>query len=116
MMPALLDGRMVAERVREARSFAARLAGWMGRAAVPADEALYLPGCASVHTCFMRTPIDVLFLDRAGTVLAVRAGVPPWRLAVHVGAWAVMELAPGRARALGIAAGARLRIESPEVA
>lgn len=116
MMPVLLDGKVVADRVREARSFPARLAGWMGRAEVRPDEALYLPGCASVHTCFMRTPIDVLFLDRAGTVLAVRERLPPWRLAARVGAWGVMELAPGRAGALGIEAGSRLRVESAEVA
>ena len=37
--------------------------------------------CNSVHTCFVRFPVDVVFLDDRGCVLAVRHNLRPWRLA-----------------------------------
>ncbi len=117
MMPLLdRDGRVVASRVVEARSCASRLRGWMGREDVSPGEALYLPGCASVHTCFMRIPIDVVFVDRATTVLAVRPDLAPWRFAAHVGAWGVVELPAGRAAAAGIVPGMRLSVADAEPA
>ena len=59
-----------------------RLAGLMGRRLEAGQGALLLP-CSSVHTFFMREPIDFLFLDREGRVLAsIEAfrtwGIPPF--------------------------------------
>lgn len=117
MMPVLdRQGGVVAARVVEARSFGTRLRGWMGRVAIDDGEALYLPGCASVHTFFMKVPIDVAFTGRDGTVLSVRANLAPWRIAVHPGAWGVVELAAGRAASAGIIAGSRLSVMSGDVA
>ncbi len=36
-----------------------------------------------IHTCFMRFPIDVYFLDSNGKLVGKRLGVPPWRLGVY---------------------------------
>ena len=44
--------------------------------------------------------IDVLFLDAAGGVLAVRRGLRPWRVARCRGAAAVLECPAGGAEAL----------------
>lgn len=49
------------------------------------------PRCSSVHTCFMRSPIDVAFIDRDGRVLSVCQGVPPWRIRSCRGAASVLE-------------------------
>lgn len=49
------------------------------------------PRCSSVHTCFMRSPIDVAFIDREGHVLSVCQGVPPWRIRTCRGAASVLE-------------------------
>ena len=105
------DGRIVADRVVEARSFMARLKGWMFRDPPELSEALFIPGCASVHTFFVRFPMDLLFLDRDSRVLSIREDTPPWRLAGHPGADSTLELAAGRTRALGIRPGHTLRIE-----
>ena len=104
-------GIVVASDVVEARSFAARFKGWMFRPAIGPDEALYLPRCASVHTCFMRTAIDAVFLDRAGKVIETRGNLAPWRMASCPGADAVLELPAGRFAALGLSAGDRLEIQ-----
>ncbi len=63
---------------------------WLGRKR--AGPGLLIPRCASVHTFGMRFPLDLYFLDRQGTVLAVRRRVPPRRLAWCRGADAVLEI------------------------
>lgn len=62
-----------------------------------AGPGLLIPRCSSVHTCWMRFPLDIWFLDEEGGPLAVRRGVPPWRFARHRGATAVLELPAGEA-------------------
>ena len=51
------------------------------------------PLCNSVHTCFMRYPLNIAFVDKEGAVLAVREGVAPWRLVAHPGAAMALERA-----------------------
>lgn len=108
------EGGVVARSVEEAEGFLRRLRGWMGRRTIDPEEAFYLPRASAVHTFFMRTPIDVVFLDGRGTVLAVRPALAPWRVAACVGAAGILELAPGRAGAAGVRVGDRLRIEEEE--
>jgi uncharacterized membrane protein (UPF0127 family) len=70
----------------------------LGLALLPRDAAgpgLLIPRCSSVHTCWMRFPLDIWFLDAGGAPLAVRRGVPPWRVVRHRGAAAVLELPAG---------------------
>ena len=98
------DGLAVC-RARVATSFLERLRGLLGAAALPAGTGLLLPRTSSVHTHFMRFPIDVVFLDDGGRVVAVRPALPPWRFAAARGASSVLELAPGECARLGLAEG-----------
>ena len=72
-------GQILAERGELARSFWARGRGLMGRAALPDSYALIIYPEWSIHTFFMRVPIDVLFVDRGDQVIGLRAAMPPWR-------------------------------------
>jgi uncharacterized membrane protein (UPF0127 family) len=88
-----------------ADTFARRFLGLMGRREIPNGTGLlFVPG-GSIHTAFMRFPIDAVFIDRAGTVVAVAEHVKPWRGASGHGARYVLELAAGEAERLGIVAG-----------
>ncbi len=80
--------------VTMARRFHQRLIGWMGRRHFPVDEALLLRPCRSVHGCFMRRPIDVVFLDARGKVLRV-APLLPWKALRCRGAHMALEMAHG---------------------
>lgn len=102
--------------VRVARSFLQRARGLLLRRPLAADEALLIPGCAAVHTFGMRYTIDVVFVDPVGRVLRVVPRVSPWRIALQPGAAGVLELAAGRAAALGFGAGARLASLQPLLA
>ena len=70
----------------------ARLLGLAGLEREQAGSGLLIPGCASVHTFWMRFDLDLVFLDRDGAPLALRRAVRPRSLAWHRGAAAVLEL------------------------
>jgi len=80
------DGSVACPRCRVADRPLARLRGLLGRAALEPGEGLLITPTGSVHTCFMRFPIDVVFLDRDGAVLGVRADLRPWRASGRRGA------------------------------
>ena len=83
-----------------ARSPRDRLLGLMGLPELPQGCGLLFPRCDSVHTAWMRGPIDVVFLDDGGRVLGVRPGLRPWRVARCRGAAAVLECRAGGAEVL----------------
>ena len=86
----------------------ARMRGLLGRAALPAGEGILLRPAGSVHTFFMRFPIDVVFLDRNETVVGIEPSLPPWKTAGRRGAKTVVELAAGECARRGVQVGDRL--------
>ena len=87
-----------------------RLRGLMGRRNLSRGEGLLLKPAPSIHTFFMRFPIDAVFLDAGLQVVGVRADLAPWRMAGQRGARAVLELPAGEAQRLGVLAGAQLEL------
>ena len=113
--PAMLvvarTGQPLASRVITARTWSARVKGLLGRPALPAGEAMWFPGCRSIHTCGMRFAIDAVFVDRQWRVVAVRERLAPWRLVLPVwGAWGVVELAEGTLARGGFGVGDELQL------
>ena len=70
---------VIADGAELARSFLARGRGLMGRPALPKGYALIILPEWSIHTFFMRIPIDVLFVDRQDRVVGLREHMPPNR-------------------------------------
>jgi len=94
--------------IEVARGFWSRFRGWMGRKPMPGTALLIYP-CSSVHTFFMRTAIDVVFLSSDGQVVKLIEGMRPWRVSPIVfQAVAVLEMLAGDARKSGIREGERL--------
>ncbi len=58
-------------------------------------HALWIVPCESVHTCGMKFPIDVLYLDRKKRVRKLRSVMTPWRLSFCLWAHSVLELPAG---------------------
>ena len=83
--------------------------GLLGRDALASDEGILLRPASSVHTFFMKFPIDVVFLDRDRRVLKIAPELAPWRLAASRGSKEVLELSAGRAGAVGLRVGDDLR-------
>ncbi len=96
-----------------ADSFFMRLRGLMGRKTLPNASGLLLTPCDSVHMCFMRFPIDVVYLDKDLIILKVVKGLKPWTgLSMCRGAWAALELNAGEAERFGCVVGGQLVLES----
>lgn len=103
-------------RVRVAGTFLARLRGLMFAPPLPAGEGLLLMRCASVHTGFMRCPIDLVYLQSNGVVTRCVASLQPWRLSGGVSAAGTrgrhtLELAEGSVSRFGVRPGDRLEHE-----
>lgn len=94
--------------IRRADTFLARLTGLLLSPPPAPGEALLITPCAAVHTAFMRYPIDVVFLDRAGVIRKSVAHLSPWRIALCRGASQTLELAAGEIHRQGLRAGQSL--------
>ena len=102
----------LADRATVADTFWRRLRGLLGRDGLTPGEGLVIVPCNSVHMLGMRFPLDVLYLDRAGTVLRVLPELRPgqfgpvvWRSHVAV------ELPAGTIAATGTVTGDRVVLE-----
>jgi uncharacterized protein len=104
------NGRVICSRCVVADTFSSRLRGLLGRKKLHADESLLLSPVSSIHTFFMRFPIDVVFLDRDLTVLATREPVRPWRMASCRRAHSVLELPAGACSRWAVRPGDRLEL------
>lgn len=57
-----------------------RAKGLLGRDSLASGEGLLFKNCSSLHTFFMRFPIDIIFADKNGRVLKIAESVGPFRL------------------------------------
>jgi uncharacterized membrane protein (UPF0127 family) len=102
------DGISVCESCRLAASFTSRLRGLLGVKQLDSGHGVLIRPASSVHTFFMRFAIDVVFLDRSGSVVKLVPNLRPWRVAFGRGARETLELRAGEADARGIQVGERL--------
>ena len=104
------DGRVVCPALSVADTAATRMKGLLGRSSLADTEGLLLRPAGSIHTAFMRCPIDAVFLDADMRVVRVEPNLRPWRLAAQRGARAVVELPAGAAEGMGLAVGLTLEL------
>jgi uncharacterized membrane protein (UPF0127 family) len=109
----LTRGSEVAVRVRRADRTWSRMVGLLGRRSLAEDEGLLLTPCSSIHTFFMRFPIDSLYLDREHVVVKAVKDLRPFRVSACVrGARSILELPAGAIEASGTQVGDRLAFAS----
>ena len=92
-------GTVLATQLTKAHTAATRRKGLLGREEFLPGEGLWIAPCESVHTFFMRFPIDLVYLDRELKVKKVRHSVGAWRLSACFSAHSVLELPAGTAAA-----------------
>src|SRR3989304_816754 len=73
------DGRIVCERVVVADRAHRRMRGLLGRKYLRQGEGMVLRPGWSIHTAFMRFPIDAVFLDADQVVIKIEPEVGAWR-------------------------------------
>lgn len=110
-------GRLLADRAERATSFMDRFVGLMGRRSLAFGEGMHIAPCNSIHTFFMRIPIDVVFLDPDGCIVKQIPAMPPWRVSsVYFKAHSVLELPAGTLAGSGTQEGDRLSFEPADQA
>jgi uncharacterized membrane protein (UPF0127 family) len=87
----------------------------MGKKPLPGDEALLIDPCTSVHTMFMRFPIDVVYLSEDNHIVKIVPEMPAWRASLGgKGAKRVLEMPPGAAARTNLQPGDQLTFDPPE--
>src|SRR5580698_366800 len=91
-------GTVLATALEVADSGPKRNKGLLGRTGLAEGEGLWIVPCESVHTFFMKFPIDLVYLDRKHRIKKVCDSVPAWRLSVCLSAHSILELPAGTIR------------------
>ena len=89
--------------------------GLLGRERISPGEGLWIIPCASVHTFWMRFPIDLVYLDRKKRISKLSCDVRPWRLSACLWAHSVLELPPGTIHGTQTQHGDRLEFSNAAV-
>jgi len=92
----LKTGSEMSTNVALADSMFRRMKGLLGRNELERGESLWIKPCNSVHTFFMKFPIDILFLNRKNQVVAAIKNMKPNRLTrLYPKSVSVLELPAG---------------------
>lgn len=86
----------VAHSCNVANTFFSRFIGLLGKKELPKGSGLLLIKCNSIHMFFMKIALDVVFIDKNNTVVAIYEDFKPWKFTpVIKKAYSVMELPVG---------------------
>jgi uncharacterized membrane protein (UPF0127 family) len=108
------DGTVICQRCAVADRMFSRMKGLLGRKSLGEGEGILIRPAPSIHTFFMRFPIDAVFLSKDGEVLKVAENVRPWRARSCRHARSVLELGAGEASRHGIMVGDQLAAQSED--
>lgn len=104
----LRDGDCIVDRAMFADNVFERMRGLLGRPRIGPGQAMVLTRCGAIHTCGMRYPIDVLFLDRRWRIIDVKHQIHPWRMTQCLRAVNTVEIAAGEAHRISLQPGDKL--------
>ena len=95
-------GSVLGTRLALADRWWERLRGLIGRSGLEPGEGLILRPCRAVHMAWMSFPLDIVFLDSKGAVVACyHALAPGGRTRWHAAARDALELPAGTLAATG---------------
>ncbi len=102
------DNKTIIGEARIAKSFFSRLLGLMFKKEISRDSALCFYRASSIHTFFMRFPIDIVFLDKDKKIIRISEALRPWRAVYCPRSYLTIELTANKAYEIGLKVGDRL--------
>jgi uncharacterized membrane protein (UPF0127 family) len=102
---------VLAQAADVADTSAKRRTGLLRHERLEPGDGLWIVPCESVHTFFMKFPIDLVYLDKQRRVRKVRKAVPAWRLSACLSAHSVLELPAGTIAQSSTSVGDELTVE-----
>ena len=88
--------RSLALEAQIADNFFLRLKGLMFRKTIVPEAALIFYHTSSIHTFFMRFPLDVVFVNKKMRVIKLYKALKPGRVVFCFSAYLSVELPPGK--------------------
>ena len=98
---------VISNKLIEAKTFISRAKGLIGVSKF--DFVLWIKRCNSIHTFFMKIPIDVVFVNKHLVVKKIYKNLKPWKFVFPIlKASSVFEMTPGLANRISV--GDRLNV------
>lgn len=102
--------QVLCSKIRVADNFVSRTVGLIGTKKLD-QEGLFIPRCNWIHTFFMSLSIDVVYVDRKGSIRKIDHALKPWRVGKPVwSATDVVELPAGFAALKDLKVGDTLHV------
>jgi uncharacterized membrane protein (UPF0127 family) len=73
-------GTVIGETIEVAKTASQKVKGLLGRECLEDGQGLLFKGAGSLHTLFMRFPIDIIYTDKKGEVVKLASAVRPFKL------------------------------------
>lgn len=87
----------IASKMSYANTVFSRMKGLMFMDEMKGMDALLIDPCNSIHNCFVRFPLDVLFLDKNYRIVKIIRHFKPWRFSwIYFRAKMVIEMPSGK--------------------
>lgn len=98
MIKVSINKTCISDKILVADNMISRLVGLMFRSSPPQNaEGLLLDPCNSIHTFFMKYPLDVVFLNSKNEVIKIIRNLKPWRMTwIYFRASKTLELPAGK--------------------
>jgi uncharacterized protein len=71
---------VIGEAIEVAETASQKVKGLLGRDGLEEGQGLLFKGAGSLHTLFMRFPIDIIYTDKKGKVVKLAEAVRPFKL------------------------------------
>jgi uncharacterized membrane protein (UPF0127 family) len=89
-------GTVLGQAIEVAQTAAQKVKGLLGRECLEDGQGLLFRGAGSMHTLFMRFPIDIVYADKNGKVMKLAEAVGPFKLiAAPLRCYYALELPAG---------------------
>ena len=72
--------QVIASQVLQSHNLFKRMKGLMGSKPISKDQVMWLKPCSSIHTYFMKFPIDAIFTDQELRVTGIAKNIPAWKI------------------------------------
>lgn len=89
--------KILSKDILIADSMMSRLIGLMFKKKLVGADGLLIDPCNSIHTCFMRYSLDVVFIGKEDRVVKIIRNIRPWRMTwIYFSAKKTLELPAGK--------------------
>ena len=90
------DGSIICHKMIVASDLLSRMKGLMFSESMPECDGFLIKPCNSIHTFFMRYPLDLIFLDKNFKVVKVIYDLAPWKMTwIYLKSHQVLEMKAG---------------------